>query len=132
MYTHTHVMCLCTCLCILLCFLSRVHVLLCTRRLNPSNGTWYLLETNYDHWEPPLVIDDRRTPVSYVPYIQCTCTYCISVLLSIVVSESYAWLLNRNHLHPFLVHLDVFRICGYFQLLRAANDMIIQYPSRTL
>lgn len=31
--------------------------------LNPSNGTWYILETNYDHWKPPLVIDNRRTPV---------------------------------------------------------------------
>ena len=23
---------------------------------------WFLLETNYDHWKDPLVIDDRRTP----------------------------------------------------------------------
>lgn len=30
--------------------------------LNPSNNTWFVLETNYDNWEPPLVIDDRRTP----------------------------------------------------------------------
>lgn len=26
-----------------------------------ANG-WYILETNYDHWTAPLVIDDRRTP----------------------------------------------------------------------
>ena len=32
--------------------------------LNPSNNTWFVLETNYDNWKPPLVIDDRRTPVS--------------------------------------------------------------------
>ena len=23
---------------------------------------WYILETNYDHWEKPLFLDDRRTP----------------------------------------------------------------------
>uniref|UniRef100_A0A2C9JL22 Acid ceramidase n=1 Tax=Biomphalaria glabrata TaxID=6526 RepID=A0A2C9JL22_BIOGL len=23
---------------------------------------WYILETNYDHWEPPFFLDDRRTP----------------------------------------------------------------------
>lgn len=32
--------------------------------LNPANKTWFVLETNYDNWKPPLVIDDRRTPVS--------------------------------------------------------------------
>uniref|UniRef100_A0A8D3E3E5 Acid ceramidase n=1 Tax=Scophthalmus maximus TaxID=52904 RepID=A0A8D3E3E5_SCOMX len=25
-------------------------------------GRWYVLETNYDHWEEPLFLDDRRTP----------------------------------------------------------------------
>eukprot|EP00794_Sanderia_malayensis_P007413 gene7413-8233_t len=30
--------------------------------LNPENGAWYVLETNYDHWKAPLFIDDRRTP----------------------------------------------------------------------
>ncbi|KAH9491918.1 Acid ceramidase [Bulinus truncatus] len=27
---------------------------------NASN--WYILQTNYDHWNPPPIIDDRRTP----------------------------------------------------------------------
>ena len=27
-----------------------------------SNNTWYLAETNYDHWKKPLFIDDRITP----------------------------------------------------------------------
>ncbi|XP_065884500.1 acid ceramidase-like [Dysidea avara] len=31
-------------------------------RLSPTNDTWFLLETNYDHWKPAPVIDDRRTP----------------------------------------------------------------------
>jgi hypothetical protein len=34
-------------------------------RLNASSPgieKWYLLETNYDHWVPPPVHDDRRTP----------------------------------------------------------------------
>lgn len=30
--------------------------------LDISNGTWYVLQTNYDNWTPPLVVDDRRTP----------------------------------------------------------------------
>ncbi|XP_027060445.1 acid ceramidase-like [Pocillopora damicornis] len=30
--------------------------------LNPANNTWFVLETNYDNWKPPLLIDDRRTP----------------------------------------------------------------------
>ncbi|KAM7009429.1 acid ceramidase [Tautogolabrus adspersus] len=25
-------------------------------------GRWYVLETNYDNWKPPLFLDDRRTP----------------------------------------------------------------------
>ena len=30
--------------------------------LGTKNSSWYLVETNYDHWEPPMFIDDRRTP----------------------------------------------------------------------
>lgn len=33
--------------------------------MNTTQGDWYLLETNYDHWKAPLFIDDRRTPVSF-------------------------------------------------------------------
>jgi acid ceramidase len=29
---------------------------------NSLPGTWYLLQTNYDPWQPPLFLDDRRTP----------------------------------------------------------------------
>lgn len=25
-------------------------------------GRWYVLETNYDHWEEPFFLDDRQTP----------------------------------------------------------------------
>ena len=31
-------------------------------RLDPDNGRWYLVETNYDHWQPPPSGDDRRDP----------------------------------------------------------------------
>ena len=31
-------------------------------RLDPDNGRWYLVETNYDHWQPPPTSDDRRNP----------------------------------------------------------------------
>ena len=27
-----------------------------------TSHRWYLVETNYDHWEKPLFFDDRRTP----------------------------------------------------------------------
>jgi acid ceramidase len=28
----------------------------------PKAYGWYILETNYDHWKAPLIVDDRRTP----------------------------------------------------------------------
>lgn len=31
-------------------------------RIDLKLGRWYVLETNYDHWEEPLFLDDRRTP----------------------------------------------------------------------
>ncbi|XP_048365377.1 acid ceramidase [Sphaerodactylus townsendi] len=30
--------------------------------LDTKNSIWYVLETNYDRWKVPLVVDDRRTP----------------------------------------------------------------------
>lgn len=30
--------------------------------LDIKRGTWYVLETNYDRWKPPLILDNRRTP----------------------------------------------------------------------
>ncbi|XP_077135764.1 acid ceramidase isoform X1 [Ranitomeya variabilis] len=30
--------------------------------LDIQKGQWYVLETNYDHWKPPLPIDNRRAP----------------------------------------------------------------------
>ncbi len=32
--------------------------------MDPAQGEWYILETNYDHWEKPFFIDDRRTPAN--------------------------------------------------------------------
>ncbi|XP_007428608.1 acid ceramidase [Python bivittatus] len=32
------------------------------KNLDTKNGIWYVVETNYDPWKPPLVIDDRRHP----------------------------------------------------------------------
>ena len=29
-----------------------------------SNNTWFLAETNYDHWKAPLFVDDRITPAN--------------------------------------------------------------------
>ena len=31
-------------------------------KLNAAKGRWFLVETNYDHWEPPPPSDDRRDP----------------------------------------------------------------------
>ena len=33
-------------------------------RLNTIEGRWFLVETNYDHWEPPPADDDRRDPAN--------------------------------------------------------------------
>ncbi|XP_042323237.1 N-acylethanolamine-hydrolyzing acid amidase [Sceloporus undulatus] len=30
--------------------------------LDPLSGSWYRVETNYDHWKAPPPFDDRRTP----------------------------------------------------------------------
>ncbi len=34
--------------------------------MEQTKGGWYVLETNYDHWKAPLIVDDRRTPVRTV------------------------------------------------------------------
>ena len=31
-------------------------------QMDPDNGHWYLVETNYDHWLPPPAGDNRRDP----------------------------------------------------------------------
>ncbi|XP_046854158.1 acid ceramidase-like isoform X2 [Xenia sp. Carnegie-2017] len=31
-------------------------------RMEQTEAGWYVLQTNYDHWKAPLIIDDRRTP----------------------------------------------------------------------
>ena len=30
--------------------------------LNQASGRWFLVQTNYDHWQPPPSYDDRRDP----------------------------------------------------------------------
>ncbi|OXB64493.1 hypothetical protein ASZ78_005149, partial [Callipepla squamata] len=42
-------------------FLTRT-VLENATSLDIKKGTWYVLETNYDRWKPPLILDNRRTP----------------------------------------------------------------------
>ncbi|XP_066488049.1 acid ceramidase [Tiliqua scincoides] len=32
--------------------------------LDIQKGTWFVLETNYDRWKDPFVLDDRRTPAA--------------------------------------------------------------------
>jgi len=29
--------------------------------IGTSGSNWFVLETNYDHWKPPPVTDDRRS-----------------------------------------------------------------------
>ena len=29
-----------------------------------GNNSWFLAQTNYDHWEKPLFVDDRITPAN--------------------------------------------------------------------
>ncbi len=29
-----------------------------------KKDNWFILETNYDHWKAPMVLDDRRTPAN--------------------------------------------------------------------
>ncbi|XP_058905420.1 acid ceramidase [Kogia breviceps] len=30
--------------------------------LDPKQGIWYVVQTNYDHWKNPFFLDNRRTP----------------------------------------------------------------------
>lgn len=30
--------------------------------LDPKQGRWYVVQTNYDRWKNPFFLDDRRTP----------------------------------------------------------------------
>ena len=39
--------------------------------MDVANGSWFILETNYDHWKPAPKIDDRRTPVKPLPLLSC-------------------------------------------------------------
>ena len=39
--------------------------------MDVANGSWFILETNYDHWKPPPSFDDRRTPVKPVTVLNC-------------------------------------------------------------
>jgi hypothetical protein len=42
---------------------------------------WYLLQTNYDHWKNPLIIDDRRTPVSTHVYLDPIRSLCFLIFI---------------------------------------------------
>ncbi|XP_078594261.1 N-acylethanolamine-hydrolyzing acid amidase-like [Branchiostoma floridae x Branchiostoma japonicum] len=33
-------------------------------KLNPTEGRWFVLQTNYDRWEEPPTDDNRRTPAT--------------------------------------------------------------------
>uniref|UniRef100_A0AAY5K392 Acid ceramidase n=1 Tax=Esox lucius TaxID=8010 RepID=A0AAY5K392_ESOLU len=45
------------------CVITRSRVLsLDIWEIDLKLGRWYVLETNYDHWQDPLFLDDRRTP----------------------------------------------------------------------
>jgi len=35
-----------------------------------ANGSWFILETNYDHWKPAPKIDDRRKPVKSIAVLK--------------------------------------------------------------
>ncbi|XP_060783852.1 N-acylsphingosine amidohydrolase (acid ceramidase) 1a [Neoarius graeffei] len=45
------------------CVITRTRIItLDVWEINMKLGRWYVLETNYDHWEKPFFLDDRRTP----------------------------------------------------------------------
>ncbi|XP_062991413.1 acid ceramidase [Elgaria multicarinata webbii] len=48
------------------CVITRSRAaLLDSWNLNKAEGVWYVLETNYDRWKPPLILDNRRTPAMH-------------------------------------------------------------------
>lgn len=51
------------CLCVLTMYFEKQNTNLgLFSSLDIKRGTWYVLETNYDRWKPPLVLDNRRGP----------------------------------------------------------------------
>ena len=62
--------------------------------MDQSKSGWYLLQTNYDHWENPLIIDDRRTPVSSRLFL-CNIELLLAVfyfpLILNILRETNAW-----------------------------------------
>ncbi len=58
--------------------------------MDPAQGMWYILETNYDHWKKPFFLDDRRTPAH-----KCMNQLSQKVILTdigIIVSVSLFWI----------------------------------------
>lgn len=77
-------------------------------RMDQANN-WYILETNYDHWENPLFLDDRRTPAHkcmqkttskvciHIPYRICHKAILFSV--QIHVQNDYLSIYNVNKIY---------------------------------
>lgn len=77
------------------------------------NNTWYLAETNYDHWKAPLFVDDRITP----------CNTCMKKMGQ--ESMSFSGLFNVLSSRPVLNKLTVYT--ALMELKTGKIETYIQY-----
>jgi len=70
--------------------------------MDNTNSTWYLVETNYDHWEAPFFLDDRRTPAINCLKKQSQNNFGFAGLYNVLDSKP-----NRNKLTTYTALMQV-------------------------
>jgi acid ceramidase len=74
--------------------------------------TWYLAETNYDHWKPPLFIDDRITPANNCMKKLGQKSLSFDGLFNVLSSKP---VLNKLTVYTALMELKTGRVETYIQ-----------------
>lgn len=74
--------------------------------------TWYLAETNYDHWKPPLFIDDRITPCNNCMKKMGQESMSFQGLFNVLSSKP---VLNKLTVYTSLIEVKTGRVETYIQ-----------------
>ncbi|XP_035682893.1 acid ceramidase-like [Branchiostoma floridae] len=82
------------------------------KRLDPANGRWFLLQTNYDNWENPPFIDDRRTPGDNCMANMTTANTDLPHIFDVLSSKP---VLNKLTTYTALMQVDEGHIESYIQ-----------------
>ncbi|RXM97082.1 Serine/threonine-protein phosphatase with EF-hands 2 [Acipenser ruthenus] len=94
--------------------------------LDPVNGRWYQVETNYDHWTTPPPFDDRRTPA--IKALNATGQENINLdtlfkVITFFISMKAAVLIQRWY-RQYVARMEVRRRCTWtiFQSIEYAGE----------